>query len=233
MSWFGDVISGIGSFLGSSEGASAVIQTAGALGGAAIAADANRDAAEAVAQAEQERAAAIRDASLRADQRYQEQSERAAPGTERLRGIIANPGQLTPEQQRGLEDARRDARASLAASGLRGAGRAVTAALQSVDDNFRSRAIETNIGRADQAARQLSSEDFAAGRAGTDAMYRGAVGGADATARGAYAGAGAATTNAGLRGQALGDVASIVSDEIKTRGRQGRYDQDNRDEEQI
>lgn len=223
MGFFSDAFQAVGDFFGGDDVASSLIDAGASLGGAFISSQANEAAADRVAQAEEERARATERASLRADRRFQEQRDLAAPGTERLRDIVVNPQGLTPEQQRGLEDARREANATLAASGLRGSGRAVTAALKDIDENFRARAIESNIGRADRAASQLSGEGFRAGEQAINTGLRGDIGASEARTSGEFNRARAGIANAGLRGAALGDISSIISDQIKARGRQGRY----------
>lgn len=81
-------------------------------------------------------------------------------GTEALAGLrgIARqqPGRLTPSQRRELDAYHRDARATLAASGLRGAGRAGIAAVNEGAAALRAGFHDTNRARIDRAMETLA-----------------------------------------------------------------------------
>lgn len=116
------------------------------------------------------------------------------------REALADPGVLTPAQQRGLDEAQRLSRNQLATSGLRGAGRTQAAVLKDVTDNFISGAQETNRTRATAAAERL----FGAGVGGRTAAANTEFGTGTAKAR--------AATGAG------GDAARVIEDASRAIG---------------
>lgn len=67
----------------------------------------------------------------------------------------ADPSKLTLSQQRQLDELKRTATSRLAASGLRGAGRAGVATLNDADASFRAKAEDENRARTDRAVSQL------------------------------------------------------------------------------
>ena len=186
--------------------------------------DANQRAADTVAAAEAERAAAIRAGNAAAQERFQSHIDLAAPANQQLRRLIsADPSVLTPQQRKLLDDLRRTTKAHLAASGLRGAGRSVTAALRNVEGDFLSNAFDTNARRSDDAARLLSGQGASAvtNSAGIDRDSGRATG--DAITTGAVNQAQADVVNENVRGQAIGDIASILDGILKEQGRGSRF----------
>jgi hypothetical protein len=80
-----------------------------------------------------------------------------------LQRIVAeDPANFTLSQGRPMDDAKRDATARLAASGLRGAGRAVTASLNDVEGGLRAKFLDQNQQRVDSAARALATMGYGA-----------------------------------------------------------------------
>ena len=185
---------------------------------------ANDEAAERIAAANAEAAESVRQGNAAATARFDELNALARPGTDFLRSIVASdPFTLTPSQQLELEDVRRDAGAALAASGLRGAGRATTAALRGVEADFRGNSIDSNLRRSDAAASQLAGTDLATtgAAAGIDANTGRATGAA--ILEGETAGAEAGLANETLRGQAIGDISSVIAGAFKEQGRDPRF----------
>lgn len=74
--------------------------------------------------------------------------------------MATNPEQLTPSQQRMVEDYRRDAIARVAASGLRGSGRAGIAAVNEGDAELAANFYDINQRRADDAARSMAQYGY-------------------------------------------------------------------------
>lgn len=80
-----------------------------------------------------------------------------------LRGILAsNPNELTPEQRYLVQDYLREAQANLAASGLRGAGRAGVAAINDGLGRTRAQLFKQNQDRRDAAAIALNNQGYSA-----------------------------------------------------------------------
>lgn len=237
MSWFDSFFSG-GSWV------APLIGGAAAVGGALIAADANREASDKAAQAAREQAeinrqaaaastAAIREGNSLAQQRFEQARADALPGLEYQRASIANAGKLTPLQAQQLDDVRRTTNNALAVSGLRGSGRAAVAAVRRSEADFTNRAIDDNRRRADAAASGLAQQSFRANEqaASVDAATGRAVGqgyvdGARATGQGALQaglyGAESDLATAQARGRAIGDIGTIINDTLKE-GRRSNY----------
>ena len=232
---FESIVNAFGGGGGAASLLGSVIEGAGAYFGAKQTADANREAAERVAEAERARAAAaqaqadqIKQGNLEAQARFETQQQQAQPGVSRLQQITTGAATLTPEQQAQLEELRRSSLNTLSRSGLRGSGRAVTESLRNVESDFTNRALGTNLARADSAATNLSNQGFAAGTraAQTDvdigrALGAGTAGAAGFNADAAITEAGADVANAQLRGAAIGDISSIIASEAK--GRDSKY----------
>ena len=202
------------------------------IGSAIFSSRANTEAAEAAAEAERARIEAIREGNRLAQERFERIQEETAPARSFLRRTVAGVHGLTPFQMQQLEDLRRRTQQFLAASGLRGAGRSTVAAMRAVESDFVNRALEANRGRADVAASQLARAGFSAARSG--AILESSTGRAagEGALRSGLFGAQAGIANAALRGEALGDIASLISTEAK--GRESRYAQrvsDRRSEE--
>lgn len=200
-----------------------------ALGGANVyssyvAQDANIEAARLANEGAMANAEAIREGNRRAQERFETLQAQSAPAQSYLRRtMVEAPSTLTPMQKQQLDDLRRDTTATLAANGLRGAGRATVAAVRATESDFRNRAFDSNRARSDRAASQLANQ-FAT--ASTNAAMldqdTGKAIGTGMNTAGVNA-AGATTANAGLRGQAIGDIASLVRTELKDQERESRY----------
>lgn len=119
----------------------------------------------------------------------------AAAGLQMLPQLLqiaqTDPSKLTMSQQRALDQLQRDMGARLAASGLRGAGRAGVAAANEGEAAFLAKAFDSNRARSDQAMYSLQQTGYGAnqaiGAAGEKAIYAGAEKGFQATAAGAEA----------------------------------------------
>lgn len=156
---------------------------------------------------------------------------------------------LTAAQQIGRDDIRRNALATLSASGLRGAGRAGVATVMDADRRFVANAVDQNDNRriaAQQAARtsadsartglatiraqeggSIANTEVGQGNRIAETGLRGAQTAADLTgaiggvnAQGALSqgqiSAGADVANAGLWGDALGTLGSVIAGYGKT-----------------
>lgn len=76
--------------------------------------------------------------------------------------MAADPSQMTPEQRRMYDDAQRNAMATLAASGLRGAGRGGVASVVEGMNALDAAIFDANQARADQAAYELARTGYTA-----------------------------------------------------------------------
>lgn len=200
------------------------------LGGSAFASyqqsKANDDAAKRYERAQQANSQAILQANEDANARYQDQKERTQDAVSFLRNVVdGDPYKLTPSQQEELARRRETASAQLHSSGLRGAGKAVTAAIKSVENDARGRMIDSNIRRSDSAAGGLASQYFNADtNAATSGLRTAGLVGNNAV-NSAVVRSNADIANASAKGQALGDIASIVATQTKDRdGRKSRYE---------
>ena len=234
MGFFSDIADGVTKFFSGGDAVSALVETGVNFFGEREAQKANDRAADLVSQASFRNAQAITDATAAANKRFDEQQELSRVGTDVLRTIAASdPSQLTPAQIRALEDSQRDAQATIAATGLRGAGRATVAALQETDARFREGAQQDNINRQLEAATRLSGQDFSAGTNAAQVSFRGIPAAAEAASKAAEPLANADIANTRLRGGGLADISSLIADETKTRGRQSRYSNEDKEEEIV
>lgn len=149
----------------------------------------------------------------RANQLSQEQygmvRDATAGSIEHQRAMAAgDPYQLTSEQQRSLDEVRGSARRAVTGGALAGSGRAQVAAFNEMEGTARDRMTSQNIQRQDTASGNLSRIGMRAG------LESGRVAGA-AAMDSANLGAQNTLANAGLRGRALGDILSLVSQDDK------------------
>lgn len=206
----------IGSFFGGSGGS--VLGAAATLGGALLSSEANKDAAREARKGLDAQTAAVREANAQAQSRYEDQRRLSEPAVAYLQRVMAqNPSVLTPEQQRGLADYSRGAQARLAASGLRGAGRAGVASVNEGTAGYLANAYGQNQRRSDAAAQRLSGGYFDAND--NQAMLDRSTGmTAGQAARDAgFIGANQTTANAGQWGTAMGAIANLFAKENKER----------------
>lgn len=249
MSLLGAVVQGVSSVAGGLLGSRAnerAAETASdaTLEGARLQAEANERAAEIAAEqaelARQEfRASAQRGIqAIRAGQGEFDARMAQMPTRE-----ITGPNELTPGQRIAMEDTRRGAQEMLAASGLRGAGRAVTAAINDVEGRQRARFYDVNQARTDDELQRrqrlqelgarnaqavggdIANTEIGAGtRSGQTFRDLGSQQSRLQTATGQAQGAAsqqagaiqanAGTANANLWGQTIGNISSIVADEL-------------------
>ncbi|MDG4721146.1 hypothetical protein [Thalassospira aquimaris] len=184
---------------------------------------ANDAAADRIVAANQQNADAMEAANLAAQSRFEQLSADAQPGVTYLKKLAAgDPYDLTPGQEQYLSDARRDAVNTLSRSGLRGSGRAVTAALKEVDSDLRNNFINSNLSRGDQAAGQLAGMNSSATRAAADYGIDAARSGTGNLGTSADVAGGAGIANQELGNSGLADVSSTISSLVKE-GRKSRY----------
>ena len=221
MTFWDEALTAVGSFFGNNSGG--LIQAGVALGGAALNAYQNEEAADAITEAARLEAGAIAGANADAARRFDEIRAVSGPALDVLRAQMnQNPEELTPSQALALEDSRRITEGTLAASGLRGAGRATQALVTDADNRFRARAFEANRARSDIAARTLAAQGLSAStnQAGLISETGRAAGSAFETAGVADAARGLAT-GASIS-DAMGAIGSVIADDVKRRGRARR-----------
>ena len=124
----------------------------------------------------------------------------------RLTEAAKLPTRLTPSQEVQLDRARTDIRGQLASSGLRGSGRATVAAFRDVESDLRNRMLDSERGRRERLSTGLANIDMSTGRSTGEATRQGGMYAADAT-----------TSNAGLRGAAVGSILGSIASEAKER----------------
>lgn len=187
---------------------------------------ANQAAAEQAAAAAAQQAAAIREGNRLAQQRFDQLQRMTAPGVEHQVNTIGrySSGALNPSQERAIENARRRTLQALAISGLRGSGRATTAAVRDVEGRLLDNAIESNMQRAERASAGLANTYFnAANQAAGIDMRTGLATGQGALNAGMI-GADYALAEGQRRGRAIGDLGGYINDAIKTAQRSGWFD---------
>jgi hypothetical protein len=256
--WFGMVASAL----------PALIQAGGSLYGQKQAADANKSAARTTSEVSQGSADTLKGGydqqlssllsvtpELRANYaaRYQGQEGLYRPyvegGMQGLAGIqtvaSADPNQLTMEQGRAVDDYRRGAASRLAASGLRGAGRAGVAAVNEGDAKLRGSMFTENQRRRDAANTDLARYGYQgtgqtasalnslysnnATLSATNAQLTGntqmdkAKADAAAQSTGGAALVAAQQANGAGWGETLGGLSSVIASEMKDRNK-SRWD---------
>ena len=242
----------------------AAIQVGGSLLGQKQASDANKDAARTTGQVSQQAANTLKtgyDQQLSAllgvtpelrqnyanryagvAGMYQPYAQGGMSALNNLQGVVsADPNQLTPSQQLAMKDYREGAASRLAASGLRGAGRAGVAAVNEGDAKLRAQMYDTNQRRGDAATTELARYGYnAAGSqatalnnffsnnatlSATNAQLTGNTAmdkaKADAAAQGAAGSAlvGAQQANGQAWGETLGGLGSVIASELKDRNK--------------
>lgn len=150
----------------------------GQVGGAVVGGIFNQQAADKAAKAAGKSTAAYREDAAKARDIYGNIMGETAAGPSYLRRVITGSTALTPTQQAERDELRRSTLNTLSAGGLRGSGRAVTAAIRDTESDFTNRALDTNQRRADQAANAFASPYFnAAGDAARSHIGEGAFAG--------------------------------------------------------
>lgn len=182
-------------------------------------------------QAQQEGNALAQQKLRLAQQGYQALQTAAAPGVERMRTLaLSDPNALTATQQQALDESQTQTLNGLANSGLRGSGRAVTAAIRDVQGTLRNQFVDSNRTRADNAAASLSGQYFNSGTnaagvnsqmanvdqntGANNANYLGQIGSNNANTT---------TTNSSSVGKAIGDIGAIINEELKDKYRESSY----------
>lgn len=195
---------------------------------------ANQKATDASIQAQREATAAELEKLAVAERLMQAQQRQASPGLVGLQQIIGRGEALTPEQELALEDARRNTANALAGSSLRGSARATAASIQDVEGRMRTGFIDSNRSRADAAAGQLSGQYFNAGDnlvniagAQGDSASKGLINIGTAN-RANIIGTGQndvdnLTRQSTIKGSAIGDIAAVISDQIKQDSKPSSY----------
>lgn len=196
---------------------------------------ANNQAAERTAEGATEAARINADAQTAARAEYRDAANRGIraiqAGTNEAIGTLSPmlyvPPRMTEAQRSGLDDLTRTGNAQLAASGLRGAGRAGVGAVLDQRRRFIQSATAENEGVARDTRSRISGIQAGRGAAiaGTETGLGSQIGGslgqqgqytAAATQTGANAAAGAGLANANLTGSALGTIGAIIADEMKS-----------------
>lgn len=184
---------------------------------------ANEEAARGIVEANNRNAEAVEAANRDAQERFERLAADGQPGVTYLKRLASNdPYQLTPGQEQSLAENRREAVNSLSRSGLRGSGRAVTAALKEVDSDLRNNYVNSNLSRSDQAAGQLAGISTTANRASADYGVDAARYGTGNLASSADVTGGADIANQELGNSGLADINSAVASLVKE-GRKSRY----------
>lgn len=131
---------------GSGGGWGSLIEVGGKLAGAYIQSEGIKSASDIYAQGNAAYLAELRAGQDAAQTRLDTLSAETRGGTDYLRRVVASdPYRLTPGQETGRTDNRIRTRENVAASGLRGSGRAQVAVINAADRRFTDSAIGSNI----------------------------------------------------------------------------------------
>ena len=192
-----------------------VIEAGATVYGAVKASDASNKAASQATQASQ-KSSDVELENLRiAQENLQRNQNAASPGLLALQEQVNRGATLTPDQEIAVEDSRRQSINNLRGGGLRGSARATSAVISDTDNRVRSRFMEQNQNQSDNASRSLSGQYFNAGNAmSNNQANQGQVASRGLTDRGNIQ-ASNTLGQAELRGNAIGDVGAIISDQIK------------------
>lgn len=189
----------------------------------------------------QEATEAIRRANAVSQEAYRQIQDANAPGGTYLRGVVADPGKLTPAQAAQLDELRRGVSNQIRGSTFAGSGRTASALFRKAESDFTNEALERNRQRAFDAASVMAGRGNAAemAAAGLHSNEGSQIAGLTAnlgtnnanliTSTGKAAGdaeqraglydANADIANAKLYGQALGDISSAIANQQ----RESRY----------
>lgn len=197
------------------------------MAGAKYAGDATMQAAQIQAAALVKAEAAIREGAEKSNETLNSVKQDTAGATGYLRGVIADPGTLTPAQQAQLEQNTREFESSIRGSQFAGSGRTAAALFKKGVSDFSNDALAQNRARADNAAGVLAGQGNQATMAiasnesnlGSNiagiAARTGQVQG-DALAK-AGAMTGDATANIGkITGGAIADTGKLTNDAMKS-----------------
>jgi hypothetical protein len=197
------------------------------LGGYLIGAEQNKRAAEIASrtalQGAQIAADAIREGSREAQATLNQIRAETAPATSYLRRVVAEPGELTPQQVVALNELRRNLANQIRGSNFAGSGRTSAALFRKVESDFVNEALAQNRARADAAANQMfgaganAASAVAGNQAATGQRVGQLIGGATQQAGLYEAQSGLATGR--LAGQALGDIGALLAGQA----RESRY----------
>lgn len=194
---------------------------------------ANERAARDISDAYSRNAEATEAANLAAQERFERLAADGQPGVTYLKRVASSdPYDMTPGQRQSLEEMRRETVNTLARSGLRGSGRAMTAALKEVDSDARNNFINANLARTDQAAGRLSNIATSSNRAAADYGVDAARHGTGNMASAAEVSGSADIANQQVGNSGLADVNSAIASLVKE-GRKSRYFTDRNEQEVI
>jgi hypothetical protein len=218
--------------------AGAVIGGVASIGGALISSNANSKAAEKASQAQlqgaREQIAYLREAAdkneafAREGQDYlKDYRATQEPGESYLRGVIADPGSLTPAQAAQLEELRRQTRNQISTSAIAGSGRTAAALLKKTESDFTNDALDRNKARADMAASGMATRsgnaattigNISVGLGSKTADLTSQMGQTQgaATKKAGEIEANGITANGNVIGQTLGNLGSIVANETRS-----------------
>lgn len=192
-----------------------VLKTGATIYGAKQSSDATALAGQQATQASQEATAAYLEGLRQSQLQFEQQQKAASPGLRALQGQVARGARLTPDQERAVEDSRRESINALKGSSLRGSARATSAIVSDTDTRVRGGFRERNIRQSDDAAKALSGQYFGAGSnlantyanqgniASQGLLNTGNIQSSSTLGQGA------------IKGQAIGDIGAIIADQIK------------------
>lgn len=193
--------------------------------------DANRRAADisatGVANASGAVNAGADTATANLDAMKQRSLDASAPATSYMRSVVArNPYELTPEQQAYLAT-QREQFINTMDPGIRGSGKAYTAAAKNFTTGVSMPLINQNIGRADQAASTLNSQGVNAANAADTGMASVATGQgnqlAGITTGGANTAANASTATGAAQADTMGAIGGFFANAANNAARESRY----------
>lgn len=185
--------------------------TAVSAGGAFLSSQANKSAAAQANAGLQAGAAANQQWTQQAQAQLGRVAQDNAGGQNYLKGVVAGSGDLTPAQQKALEDIRRNTTNEIRSSSLAGSGRSSAAVLNDQENRFTLGALDQNRNKAIDAANGMAQRAYGAqtGAAGLSTDIGKGYMAADQ--QGGLIDAGATLANGKLFGSAIGNIGSSIA----------------------
>lgn len=194
----------------------ALIPAIASIGGAALGAVGNSKAASTSSKYAKKALELEREKLAEARTIYEDEKAQAEPAVSYLRQVVATPvGGLYPDQLAAQEEVRRQGLNDISRSGLRGSGRAVTAALKRIDSDFVNGAMAQNRQNRLSAAGGLAGQSFAASNNIANSLVNEGAAEANTVNSIGTNNANSSLANFQLAGGALGEIGSAIAQELK------------------
>lgn len=195
--------------------APAVIAGGATLLGTKVASDASDKSSARLIDAQNRATAAEEKALAQATETQKQQQQAASPGLIAMQQMVGKGDDLTPQQLRLLDDARRKTADSLQGGSLRGSARATSATIADVEGRMTDQFIDSNRNRADGAASTLAGRYFGAGDNISTLAQKTGQSVSNNLINTGNVDAANIQGQAALKGNAIGDIGALIADQFK------------------